>query len=71
VRYLVILFLLTGCPMPKPCLPGDAVCPPTPSMEQSCKDVGGQLEQIICGEDSTLAWACCDAWRGCVCFQVE
>jgi len=71
MRYLVILFLLTGCPMPKPCLPNDLECPPTLLMEQSCADVGGQLEKIPCGGYGELAWACCDAWRGCVCFQVE
>lgn len=68
MRILILATMLLGCPLPPPCLP-DSACPPTPAMEQSCLQAGGQLAMIDCAEDGSAAWACCYEDGGCVCFD--
>ena len=69
---LLPLLLVLGCPTPpQPCLPGMAVCPPTPQMEQSCADFGGHLAMMDCAADGSSAWACCVDGGGCTCFEAE
>ncbi len=67
---LLPFLLVLGCPLPPPCLPGRD-CPPTPAMEQSCLQTGGQLAMLDCAEDGSAAWACCYEGSDCTCFEAE